>query len=97
MMDYSKLQNGSDVRGVASDMLGKEVNLTVSAADDIAYGFGAWYGETEMFGEEGVYQRLVFDGGSDVITLKKKYTYTVTLRSASNGNVGTSGESMDTF
>ena len=42
MKDYSKLQNGSDVRGIASDLLGKEVNLTVSAADDIAYGFGVW-------------------------------------------------------
>ena len=27
MKDYSKLQNGSDVRGVASDLLGKEVNV----------------------------------------------------------------------
>ena len=42
MKDYSKLQNGSDVRGVASDLLGKEINLTVAAADDIAYGFGFW-------------------------------------------------------
>lgn len=42
MKDYSKLQNGSDVRGVASDLLGKEINLTPAAADDIAYGFGFW-------------------------------------------------------
>ena len=42
MKDYSKLQNGSDVRGIASDVLGKEVNLTVHAAEDIAYGFGFW-------------------------------------------------------
>ncbi|MCR4804870.1 MAG: phosphomannomutase/phosphoglucomutase [Clostridia bacterium] len=42
MKDYSKLQNGSDVRGVASDMLGKQVNLTAEAASDIAFGFGTW-------------------------------------------------------
>lgn len=42
LKDYSKLQNGSDVRGVASDLFGKEVGLTVSAAEDIAYGFGFW-------------------------------------------------------
>ena len=42
MKDYSKLQNGSDVRGIASDLLGKEINLTPSAAEDIAYGFGFW-------------------------------------------------------
>ena len=46
MKDYSKLQNGSDVRGVASDLLGKEVNLTVGAAEDIAYGFGFWLSDT---------------------------------------------------
>ena len=42
LKDYSKLQNGSDVRGVASDLLGKEINLTPAAAEDIAYGFGFW-------------------------------------------------------
>ena len=42
MKDYSKLQNGSDVRGIASDLFGKEINLTPSAAEDIAYGFGFW-------------------------------------------------------
>ena len=46
MKDYSKLQNGSDVRGIASDLFGKEVNLTVSAAEDIAYGFGCWLSDT---------------------------------------------------
>jgi phosphomannomutase len=42
MKDYSKLQNGSDVRGIASDLYGKEINLTPAAAEDIAYGFGFW-------------------------------------------------------
>lgn len=38
-MDYSKLQNGSDIRGVA---LGDGANLTEQAARDLAQAFAAW-------------------------------------------------------
>lgn len=38
-MDYSKLQNGSDIRGVA---LGDGANLTEQAAHDLAQAFAAW-------------------------------------------------------
>jgi phosphomannomutase len=42
-MDYTKLQNGSDVRGVAMEGIeGQSVNLTAQAAADIACGFVAW-------------------------------------------------------
>ncbi|MHC1684274.1 MAG: phosphomannomutase/phosphoglucomutase [Clostridiaceae bacterium] len=37
--NYEKLQNGSDIRGVAIDGAGKEVNLTPEVAKFIAYGF----------------------------------------------------------
>ena len=43
MKDYSKLQNGSDIRGVAiSAEKGEIPNLTAEAAADIARGFLAW-------------------------------------------------------
>ena len=43
MKDYSKLQNGSDIRGVAiSAEKGDVPNLTAEAAADIARGFLAW-------------------------------------------------------
>ena len=38
-MDYQKLQNGSDIRGVA---LGDNANLTQQAARDLAAAFAEW-------------------------------------------------------
>lgn len=42
-MDYKKLQNGSDIRGVALEGIeGQSVNLTKEATFDIARGFALW-------------------------------------------------------
>ena len=42
-MDYKKLQNGSDIRGVALEGIeGQHVNLTPDACKDIARGFALW-------------------------------------------------------
>ena len=42
-MDYSKLQNGSDIRGVALEGIeGQHVNLTEQASRDIGRGFAIW-------------------------------------------------------
>lgn len=42
-MDYKKLQNGSDVRGVALPGIeGQSVNLTETACRDLARGFSVW-------------------------------------------------------
>ena len=42
-MDYSKLQNGSDIRGVALEGVeGQHVNLTEQASRDIGRGFALW-------------------------------------------------------
>lgn len=42
-MDYRKLQNGSDIRGVAMDGIeGQAVNLTEQACRDIGRGFALW-------------------------------------------------------
>ena len=43
MMDYSKLQNGSDIRGVALEGIeGQHINLTEQACRDIGRGFALW-------------------------------------------------------
>ncbi|MDO5491160.1 MAG: phosphomannomutase/phosphoglucomutase [Bacillota bacterium] len=43
MSNYAKLQNGSDIRGVACEGIpGQTPNLTLEAAGDIARGFLAW-------------------------------------------------------
>ena len=42
-MDYSKLQNGSDIRGVALESIeGQHVNLTEQVCKDIGRGFALW-------------------------------------------------------
>ncbi len=42
-MDYSKLQNGSDIRGVALEgITGQNVNLTEQVCRDIGRGFALW-------------------------------------------------------
>ena len=42
-MDYMKLQNGSDIRGVALEGIeGQHVNLTEQACRDIGRGFAIW-------------------------------------------------------
>ena len=42
-MDYKKLQNGSDIRGVALEGIeGQHVNLTEQACKDIGRGFAVW-------------------------------------------------------
>lgn len=42
-MDYKKLQNGSDIRGVALEGIeGQRVNLTEAACRDIGRGFALW-------------------------------------------------------
>ena len=46
MKDYSSLQNGSDIRGVAMEIPGgKPVTLTERAAHDIGWAFGRWLSE----------------------------------------------------
>ena len=52
-MDYLKLQNGSDIRGVAMEgIAGQSVNLTEQACRDIGRGFALWL--RERLGKDGL-------------------------------------------
>ena len=42
-MDYSVLKSGTDIRGVASNILNNKVNLTAEAVNDITKAFVVWY------------------------------------------------------
>ena len=42
-MSYISLKSGTDIRGVASPLGGKEVNLTDGAVYDITTAFVSWY------------------------------------------------------
>lgn len=62
----------------------------------VAYSDGDWFGETDMFGDKGVYQRLKIDG-ADSFKLTKG-SWELTLRqNVQNGNVGTSSENRNNF
>jgi len=61
-----------------------------------AYG-DTWYGPEEMFGDVGaVYQTLLFDSGT-TYRFQRNYTYTLTLRSSGDGNVGAQNENRSGF
>ena len=53
----------------------------------VAYGV-EWYGETDLFGENGSYHKLM-NGSNDFFSLSRNYTYTLELRSTTQGNVPT--------
>ena len=79
---------------------GQNITVTMPAGDYIfkaAYGTGEWYGEKEMFGSKGTYQRLKSSDTSDIFSVSSG-SYTLTLRaSTGSGNVGTKSESRDNF
>ena len=58
---------------------------------------GNWYGEQEMFGPGGVYQRLKSSGSSDRFELERYGDYVLTMNTSVNGNVGSQKEQMATF
>ena len=52
MVEYSKLQNGSDIRGVALPLVAAEpVNLTEEAAGQIGRAFAVWLAERGLLPE----------------------------------------------
>jgi len=62
MKDYSALQNGSDIRGVAIELFGgKPVNLDFAAVCDLTYGFAIWL--SKKTGKE--IEKLCFAIGRD--------------------------------
>ena len=63
----------------------------------IASSKGEWYGEKEMFGPNGVYQRLKNGSSSDRFALDRGGDYILTMNVSSNGNVGSQKENMSTF
>ncbi|MBE6038122.1 MAG: phosphomannomutase/phosphoglucomutase [Anaerofustis stercorihominis] len=63
-MDLYKLQNGSDIRGVAMEGIeGENVNFTLEAAEKIAAGFALWLKE-----EKGIISPVVSVGTDSRIT-----------------------------
>lgn len=65
-----------------------------------AYGYGEWFGETDLFGDDGYYYILENSADdSQYFTLKSRYEYTLSLRTGSTGgdSVGTEKEDREYF
>lgn len=57
-----------------------------------------WFGEGGMFGDDGYYSTMIFDGSSDVVALEANMVYTVTLYiPGGEGNIGGRTEDRDSF
>ena len=68
---------------------GKNATIKLGAGTytiKVAYG-SEWFGEKDLFGAKGAYLQLK-NGTSESFTLKKNYSYTLTLQSGTSGNVG---------
>jgi len=61
-----------------------------------AYGEN-WFGPEEMFGDENAYYQTLLLEGQTTYRFRSNYNYTLTLRDAADGNVGTQNESRDGF
>ncbi len=56
-----------------------------------------WFGEDIAFGDDAQYKVLVFGDGVESMTLRKYYTYTITLLPDVRGNTGGRDEDLDDF
>jgi len=61
-----------------------------------AYGEN-WFGPDEMFGDDNAYYQTLLLEGSTLYAFQRNYNYTLTLRDAVDGNVGTQNESRGGF
>jgi len=84
--NYLKIYTADDVLVSCIAILGGESTKIRLPAGlyciKTSYGYGNWYGEKEMFGDDGVYQILSI-GGTDIFEFNRNYIYTLTLRTES--------------
>lgn len=81
--------SGGEVVAQTFIAAGKNTTIKLGAGTytiKVAYGT-EWYGEKDLFGAKGAYLQLK-NGTSETFSLKKNYTYTLTLQSGTSGNVG---------
>ena len=99
--NYLKIYSGDDL--VSCVALGKGKKATVRLPVGTytikdAYGTGPWFGDTDMFGDDGTYLKLT-NGDAGTFKLKANMAYTLTLRSdsAKGDSVGSDNVERGTF
>lgn len=97
---YLKIYSGETV--VSTIFLNPESSATVSLPVGsyrikAAYGDN-WFGEVDMFGDEGRYYVMIFDSsGSEAMNLEPNYAYTLDLQVSVGGNVNSRSEGRSSF
>lgn len=87
---FIKVYSGDTLVSTVFVHAGSTATIQVPPGDYIfksAWGSN-WFGDEEMFGLEGTYSVMLFDGSSESVTLDGNMIYTITLYSVSGGNVG---------
>lgn len=56
-----------------------------------------WFGETDMYGDEGYYELLIFKGGADVTGLSSSRIYTLSFAVEGEGNINGEQVGVDGF
>ena len=87
---YIKVYNGNTL--VSSLFVNPGGSTTIQVPSGI-YSFkralgDTWFGETDMYGEEGNYGKMLFDRSNESVTLLDNRIYTATLDDVDSGNVG---------
>jgi tetratricopeptide (TPR) repeat protein len=88
---YYKIYSGGDLVSTIFLNVGGSCTIEVPPGDyTLKEASGTtWFGEDVMFGDEGYYELLLFDGNNDYFTLEYNVKVTITL-SVLNGDVGSS-------
>ena len=73
LVNYEKLQNGSDIRGIAIDTYEKKANLNSQVAKFIAYGFVKLLENKININSENLKIAIVIDSRLSGPNLKKCY------------------------
>lgn len=61
----------------------------------VAYGYGDWFGEKDIFGDDGVYQQLLMSDYSENFTFEYDYAYTLTLQTTDKSGVSVANKNVD--
>ncbi len=93
-----------DGQPLSNVFIGGKTEVTVGVPGNGTYmikdGVGSnWYGPNDLFGEEGAYETMIFDGDSETIYLSARYAYTITLNvdDVSGEDIGSKAETWESF
>ncbi|MCL2826974.1 MAG: hypothetical protein FWD72_06175, partial [Eggerthellaceae bacterium] len=97
---FLKIYCGNDLVSSIFILPGASVTIQLPANTyKIKASYGTnWFGDTDMFGDDGDYYTMTFDDqGTDTAALEANYTYTLDLSLDTGGNVGSRDEDRSNF